>query len=665
MSTDNSPKPPKMSDNSGGSSKEPKRGVNFMFIAFIAIFIYFIIATFVDNKAIKDAHPLTTQELIKALENNQISDAVLSGSTVTGKITMGDEKLRDFKATITPYDEKTLKLLRDKSSGFDVDAETSAWENMLMSLIPWLLIFGFFYFFLFRQMRQGGPGGIMSIGRSKARMIDKDKLTKTFDDVAGIEEAREEVQELVEFLKVPEKFSEIGGRLPKGVLLVGPPGTGKTLLAKAIAGEAGRPFFSISGSDFVEMFVGVGASRVRDLFNQAKANSPCIIFLDEIDAIGRKRGNGLGGGNDEREQTLNAILVEMDGFEDNSGIIIIAATNRPDVLDSALLRPGRFDRQVYVDLPDIKGREQILKVHAKKIKLEANVDLMVIARGTPGFSGAELENLLNEAAVIAAFADCTHVHMKHLEEARDKVCWGKQKRSKVMNDKDKSMTAYHEAGHAILAFFLPEVDPLHKVTIMPRGRALGMAMYLPQHDRYDRSKSRCMGDISVAFGGRVAEETFCDDIGAGAVNDIQQATTIARKMVTAWGMSDMGPVAYEDPNQQDAFGNSGPKQSFSEQTLKHIDDEIRNIIHAGLDKAREIINSHQDEMHRIAQALLKYETLEAIDVEALINNEDITERLEAKLAAAKKEEIAKKESAKRSKDLLSKEKEGKKDGTKS
>ncbi|MCU0726521.1 MAG: ATP-dependent zinc metalloprotease FtsH [Planctomycetes bacterium] len=499
------------------------------------------------------------------------------------------------------------------------------WDYVL-SFLPWLVLLAVFWFFFFRQMRaNSGPANVLSFGRSRAKMQTKEHVNVSFEDVAGVEEAKDEVQEIVAFLKNPSRFQRLGGRVPKGVLLVGPPGTGKTLLAKAIAGEADVPFYSISGSDFVEMFVGVGASRVRDLFKQARENSPCIIFLDEIDAVGRRRGAGLGGGHDEREQTLNAILVEMDGFDTDTGIIIIAATNRPDILDPALLRPGRFDRQIVVEMPDLRGREGILKVHARGIRLAPDADLKVLARGTPGFSGADLEALMNEGAILATMKEKDHVEMDDLEEARDKVKWGRQKRSRVVELEDRRITALHEAGHALVAHYLPEAEPLHKVTIIPRGMALGATMQLPERDRYHISRRRLTAMMTMLFAGRAAEELFCDDVTSGAQNDIERATEIARRMVTEWGLSErIGPIHFREGQQTLFLGHEVTRsKDHSEKTAQEIDDEVRRILMETYARARQILEEHRAETEALAEALLRYESLNAEEVAAVLRGETV------------------------------------------
>jgi cell division protease FtsH len=495
----------------------------------------------------------------------------------------------------------------------------------VVGLLPIVLVGALIWFFFIRQIRAAGKGAL-SFGKSKARLLSKEKNKTTFKDVAGVEEAKEEVSELVEFLKDPKKFQKLGGRIPKGILMVGPPGTGKTLLAKAIAGEADASFFSISGSDFVEMFVGVGASRVRDMFEQARKATPCLIFIDEIDAVGRSRGHGLGGGNDEREQTLNALLVEMDGFDTQEGIIIIAATNRPDVLDPALLRPGRFDRQVTVNLPDVRGREAILKVHAKNVKLDGSVDLSIIARGTPGFSGAELANLLNEAALIAARASRKAIGMAELEEARDKVRWGRERRSMAMTDAEKRGTAWHEAGHALVNVLLEHTHPLHKVTIIPRGQSLGSTMWLPKDDLHNRRKKELQDLIAVTMAGRIAEELVTNDVSTGAAGDIQQATSMAKAMVMHYGMSDkLGMVLYGEANEFVFLGRDMMRsKEYSESTAQQIDGEIKRIIDEGYNTAKTIIETHRDKLDLIAQALLDYETLDGQQVSDIVNTGTFT-----------------------------------------
>jgi cell division protease FtsH len=500
--------------------------------------------------------------------------------------------------------------------------EQSLFASILINWFPMLLLIGVWIFFM-RKMQGGGGGGAMSFGKSKAKLLGEDQIKTTFADVAGCDEAKEDVSELVEFLRDPSKFQKLGGKIPKGVLMVGPPGTGKTLLAKAIAGEAKVPFFSISGSDFVEMFVGVGASRVRDMFEQAKKASPCIIFIDEIDAVGRKRGAGIGGGNDEREQTLNQMLVEMDGFEGNEGIIVIAATNRPDVLDPALLRPGRFDRQVMVGLPDIRGREQILKVHMRKVPLGDNVEASLIARGTPGFSGADLANLVNEAALFAARTNKRVVNMEEFDKAKDKIMMGSERKSMVMSEEEKTNTAYHEAGHAIVGRLVPKHDPVYKVSIIPRGNALGVTMYLPEQDKYSNSREELESRIATLFGGRIAEEITLGAAGVttGASNDIERATKIARKMVTSWGLSSkMGPINYEDDENERYMGGGNPK---SAETVRDIDAEMRLLIDRNYALAEQILKDNMDVLEAMKDALMKYETIDAKQIDDLMNRVEV------------------------------------------
>ena len=560
---------------------------------------------------------------IQEVQNNRLSKVVVDGLTISAERTDGSS----FE-TIRPMVEDP-KLMDDLLAHNVVvegkqPEQQSVWTQLLVASFPILLILAVFMFFM-RQMQGGGGGrgGPMSFGKSKAKLLGEDQITTTFADVAGVDEAKEDVQELVEFLRDPSRFQKLGGRIPRGVLMVGQPGTGKTLLAKAIAGEAKVPFFSISGSDFVEMFVGVGASRVRDMFDQAKKQSPCIIFIDEIDAVGRHRGAGLGGGHDEREQTLNQLLVEMDGFGGNDGVIVIAATNRPDVLDPALLRPGRFDRQVTVGLPDIRGREQILKVHMRKVPLAENVEASKIARGTPGFSGADLANLVNEAALFAARAGVRTVGMQQFELAKDKIMMGAERRSMVMSEKEKLNTAYHEAGHAIVGRLMPEHDPVYKVSIMPRGRALGVTMFLPEEDRYSHSRRHIVSQITSLFGGRVAEEMTLgkEGITTGASNDIQRATEIARNMVTKWGLSDaMGPLMYDEGGEEVFLGRTAaqPSKAMSDETALAIDKEVRAIIDECYEKARDLLEEHRSKMDMMAEALMQYETIDSEQIDAIM-----------------------------------------------
>jgi cell division protease FtsH len=561
-------------------------------------------------------------DFLKAIDAGEVKEVTIDGDNVTWK-----DDANQYTTT-KPTDDPTL-VQNLKVRGVKINVVAPHTDNpILYALINWfpmLLLIGVWIFFM-RQMQSGG-GKAMGFGKSRARLLTEKTGRVTFEDVAGIDEAKQELQEIVEFLKDPQKFQRLGGKIPKGCLLVGPPGTGKTLLARAIAGEANVPFFTISGSDFVEMFVGVGASRVRDMFEQGKKNAPCIIFIDEIDAVGRHRGAGLGGGNDEREQTLNQLLVEMDGFEANEGVILIAATNRPDVLDPALLRPGRFDRQVVVPNPDINGREQILKVHMRKVPLAPDVDARVIARGTPGFSGADLANLVNEAALLAARAGRRVVTMIEFESAKDKVMMGTERRSMVMSEEEKKLTAYHEAGHALVGLNVPKHDPLHKVTIIPRGRALGVTMSLPERDRYGMAKIELESKIAVMFGGRIAEELIFgpENVTTGASSDIQQATSMARRMVTEWGMSEkLGPIKYSDNEEEVFLGHSvTQRKNVSDATAKLIDDEIRRLIDEGEGSARRILTEKLEDLHKIAGALLEYETLSGEEVKALLRGDAI------------------------------------------
>ncbi|PIE33652.1 cell division protein FtsH [candidate division KSB3 bacterium] len=528
---------------------------------------------------------------------------------------------KEFKTHIILEALDASMLDQFRSQGIRVNVEPNQqnpWYGYLLTWLPMLLFIGIWIFFM-RQMQMGGNKAL-SFGKSQARLLTEDHRKVTFKDVAGVEEAEEELQEIIDFLKDPQKFQKLGGKIPKGVLLVGPPGTGKTLLAKAIAGEADVPFLSISGSDFVEMFVGVGASRVRDLFEQGKKNAPCIIFIDEMDAVGRHRGAGLGGGHDEREQTLNQLLVEMDGFESNEGVIMIAATNRPDVLDPALLRPGRFDRQVVVPRPDVRGREGILDVHTRNIPLADNVELSVVARGTPGFSGADLANLVNESALLAARREKPVVEMEDLEEAKDKVMMGKERRSIMMDEKEKRVTAYHEAGHALIGKLVPESDPVHKVTIIPRGYALGLTQQLPEGDKYHITKKYCMSRISILLGGRVAEELALDDIATGASDDLKRATELARKMVCEWGMSEkMGPLVYGEKEEQIFLGRELSRhQDYSEATAVSIDQEVRQIVFERLEQVRQLLRTHMETLHALAQALLEQESLDGMEIDRII-----------------------------------------------
>ena len=564
-------------------------------------------------------------EFLNQVRSGQVSFAVIEDK----QIRFGRSEPLPFYTISPETDNNTLIGLLD-SNGVRFTASEpesqSLISQLLISSFPILLLIGVWIYFM-RQMQGGGGGrGAMSFGKSKARLLGEDQVGVTFEDVAGVEEAKQEVSEVVEFLKDPNKFQRLGGKIPKGVLMVGPPGTGKTLLAKAIAGEAKVPFFTISGSDFVEMFVGVGASRVRDMFEQAKKQAPCIIFIDELDAVGRHRGAGLGGGHDEREQTLNQMLVQMDGFEGSEGIIVIAATNRPDVLDPALLRPGRFDRQVVVPLPDVLGREQILRVHMRKVPLSDDVKPSKIARGTPGFSGADLANLVNEAALFSARLNQRVVSMEEFERAKDKIMMGTERRSLVMSEAEKLNTAYHEAGHAIVGYLVPEHDPVYKVTIIPRGRALGVTMYLPEEDRYSMSRQRLESSISSLFGGRIAEEMIngSDGVTTGASNDIERATDIARNMVTKWGLSDkLGPLTYSEDEGEVFLGRSVTQhKQVSDETASVIDEEIRRIIDSNYNRSKKILEANKDKLHAMADALMKYETINEIQIKDIMEGRD-------------------------------------------
>jgi len=560
-------------------------------------------------------------DFLTSVQEGSIKNVTIEGQVITG--TYGNGGNFSTYSPVTDYGPLIADLRKD-NSGVQIDAKAVEQPWLLPTLISLApgLVFIAIWFYMLRQMQGGGGRGAMSFGKSRARMLGEDQVKITFNDVAGVEEAKEEVAELVEFLRDPGKFQKLGGRIPRGVLMVGSPGTGKTLLAKAIAGEAKVPFFSISGSDFVEMFVGVGASRVRDMFEQAKKHAPCIIFIDEIDAVGRHRGAGLGGGHDEREQTLNQLLVEMDGFEGSEGVIVIAATNRPDVLDPALLRPGRFDRQVVVPLPDVRGREQILKVHMRKVPIADDVKPAIIARGTPGFSGADLANLVNEAALFAARANRRTVGMDEFEKAKDKLMMGTERRSMVMSEEEKKLTAYHESGHAIVGRLVPDHDPVYKVSIIPRGRALGVTMFLPEDDRYSYSKRRLESQLSSLFGGRVAEELIFGNeaVTTGASNDIERATQIARNMVTKWGLSEkLGPLSYEEEEGEVFLGHSVTRhKNISSDTQRSIDEEVRSIVERNYQRSRALLQENQAKLHTMAEALIKYETIDAEQIDDIM-----------------------------------------------
>ncbi len=596
---------------------------NLVLWAVIAVVLLSVFSNF--SKPGAHSSSIAYSTFIEMVKQGQVQQVTINGRDIKGRTTSGSTF-----ATYSPETNNTAMVGDLLDNNVEILATPPESQSLLMQIFiswfPFLLLIGIWVFFM-RQM-QGGAGGrgAMSFGKSKARMLGEDQVNVTFDDVAGVEEAKEEVQELVEFLRDPGKFQKLGGKIPSGVLMVGSPGTGKTLLAKAIAGEAKVPFFTISGSDFVEMFVGVGASRVRDMFETAKKHAPCIIFIDEIDAVGRHRGAGLGGGHDEREQTLNQLLVEMDGFEGNEGVIVIAATNRPDVLDPALLRPGRFDRQVVVPLPDIRGREQILKVHMKKVPGADNVDPSIIARGTPGFSGADLANLVNEAALFAARENSKQVTMAHFEKAKDKIMMGAERRSMVMSDDEKKLTAYHEAGHAIVGRLVPDHDPVYKVSIIPRGRALGVTMFLPEDDRYSHSKQHLESQISSLFGGRIAEELIfgSEKVTTGASNDIERATELARNMVTKWGLSEkLGPLSYTEDEGEVFLGRSVTQhKNIGDDTARLIDEEVRNIIDRNYERAEKILKEHLNVLHMMADALMKYETIDSHQIDALMEGRE-------------------------------------------
>lgn len=587
----------------------------------IAIVLVSVFSNFGPNHAVTDR--LSYSQFLSEVSQGVIHSVTIEDNRVINGVTKNNRRF----VTYIPISDPALlgQLLK---ANVTVNGQEKQQESFLLHIFvnwfPMLLLIGVWVFFM-RQMQGGGGRGAMSFGRSRARLLGEDQVKVTFADVAGVDEAKEEVKELVDFLRDPTKFQNLGGRIPRGVLLVGSPGTGKTLLARAVAGEAKVPFFTISGSDFVEMFVGVGASRVRDMFEQAKKQAPCIIFIDEIDAVGRHRGAGLGGGHDEREQTLNQLLVEMDGFEGNEGVIVIAATNRPDVLDPALLRPGRFDRQVVVPLPDIRGREQILKVHLGKVPMDTNVDVMAIARGTPGFSGADLANLVNEAALFAARANKRKVTIHELDKAKDKIMMGAERRSMVMSEDEKKLTAYHEAGHAIVGLLVPEHDPVYKVSIIPRGRALGVTMFLPEQDRYSYTKRRLESQLASLFGGRVAEELIfgADSVTTGASNDITRATEIARKMVTQWGLSTMGPLTFGQEEGEVFLGRSmSQTKEISDQTAQKIDEEVRKIVDRNFQRAESILKENVSILHLMADALIKYETIDALQIKSILAGEE-------------------------------------------
>ncbi len=612
-------------------------GMGKSFLIWLGVFVALSLITSVVGGGVAKtgAEKLAFSDFMDKVENKQISEVTISGASINGTATNGTKFY-----TYAPYDPTMVENLRKNDVKVTAAPEDTTGDNlwgMFISWFPMLLLIGVWVFF----MRQANAGNnkAMSFGKSRARLIENTKKI-TFADVAGADEAKQELEEVIDFLKDPMKFQRLGGKIPKGVLMVGPPGTGKTLLAKAVAGEADVPFFSISGSDFVEMFVGVGASRVRDMFAQAKKNAPCLLFIDEIDAVGRHRGAGLGGGNDEREQTLNQLLVEMDGFEEKENVILIAATNRPDVLDPALLRPGRFDRQVTVTNPDKKGREEILKVHVKKVPLAKDVNLSVIARGTPGFSGADLANLVNEAALLAARKNKTKVTSKDFDEAKDKVLMGAERKSMAMDDNEKKLTAYHEAGHAICSLFVEETDPIHKATIIPRGRALGMVQQLPEKDQYSYSKTKMLSRLIIMMGGRVAEELKFGSkkITSGASSDIAAATNLARSMVTEWGMSEkLGPVLYAENTGEVFLGKSVTQsKNMSEETAKLVDAEIKSLVVGGYEGAKKLLQEHKEDWEKLSEALMEYETLTGEEIKDLLAGKEISKSGDAPVAEEKR-----------------------------
>ena len=598
-----------------------KNIVTWLFIVLIIIGLFNLFNP--NSSSAPSALDLTYSQFLENVQNGSVNDVTIRGNNISGNFSDG-KKFKTYAVNDSTLVEKLTKMGVNISAA-PLDDGYPSILGILISWFPMLLLIGVWIFFM-RQM-QGGKGGAMGFGKSKAKLLNQNKNKVTFNEVAGIDEAKEELSEIVDFLKDPRKFQKLGGRIPKGALLIGPPGTGKTLLARAVAGEADVPFFTISGSDFVEMFVGVGASRVRDMFEQGKKNAPCIIFIDEIDAVGRSRGAGLGGGNDEREQTLNQLLVEMDGFDANEGIILVAATNRPDVLDPALLRPGRFDRQVVVPNPDLVGREAILKVHIKKILVAPDVDTRTIARGTPGFSGADLANIVNESALLAARKNKKIVTMVDFEEAKDKVMMGSERRSLVMTEDERKLTAYHEGGHALIAIHQPDSDPIHKATIIPRGRALGMVMRLPERDQLSMSRNKMFADMTVAMGGRVAEELIfgAGKVTSGASSDIEMATKLARNMVTRWGLSEkLGPLQYEENEEEVFLGRSVTRhQNVSEETARLIDSEIKSIVEKCYNEAHKILKENINDLHTLAKGLLEYETLNGVEIKQLIETGSI------------------------------------------
>ncbi|MDZ8118834.1 ATP-dependent zinc metalloprotease FtsH [Pontiella agarivorans] len=658
MSDNQQQKDPKSDKpNKKGPPPMPMRGLAISFLA-VAVFLV-VLQLF--TRSPDAANEMSYSAFMKQVEGDRISKVVLSYDSSGNQFATGESKdlnetgTTKFKVYI-PFRDDTMLQETLKNHGVEIESKPlkTAMTSILINIVPFILIFGIIYFIFIRQMKNAGRGA-MSFGKSRAKLLTQDKNKITFKEVAGVDEAKEELQEVVEFLKDPKQFQKLGGKMPKGVLLSGSPGTGKTLLAKAVAGEADVPFFTISGSDFVEMFVGIGASRVRDMFEQGKKNAPCIIFIDEIDAVGRSRFSGIGGGHDEREQTLNALLVEMDGFDTQEGIIIVAATNRPDVLDPALLRPGRFDRQVVVDPPTLEGREQILKIHSRNVRLSDQVDLRKTARGTPGFSGADLANLVNEAALLASRRGAEFVEQQDMEEARDKVMWGRERRSHVLDAEEKKLTAYHEAGHAVAMYHMPECEPIHKVTIIPRGRALGATMQLPEKDRYTQSQKRLEADLVAFMGGRAAEELIFGDVTTGAHNDIERSTMVARAMVCEYGMSKkLGPQNLGSNNQPVFLGQGISSSSdFSEQTARLIDEEVRRIVTESYDKCMQILVDNKEQLIALSEILIEREVLDFSEVDSIMKTGKLPEAVEQPVG----EVINTEEESKENKDTPSKSEE--------
>lgn len=611
----------------------------------------FVIALLISQQFTSDRDKQSTlnyNEFMRLVESGQVQELKIENTLVTGKLIAGGEAAQQrgemFKVVLlSPPDYQTIEKWRnDYKIQLRFKQSSPGFMGILIQIVPWLLFIGLWIYFLRRMQGGGGQRGIFNFGKSRARLVNENFPKVTFNDVAGADEAKQELQEIIEFLKEPEKFQKLGGKIPKGALLLGPPGTGKTLLAKAVAGEAGVPFFSMSGADFVEMFVGVGASRVRDLFEQGKKNAPCIIFIDELDAVGRHRGAGLGGGHDEREQTLNQLLVEMDGFEFNEGVILLAATNRPDVLDSALLRPGRFDRQIVVDRPDVRGREGILKVHTRKIPLSKNVDVSVLAKGTPGFSGADLANMVNEAALLAARRNKKRVEMVDLEEAKEKVVMGTERKSMLISDKEKESTAYHEAGHVLVAKLTPGADPVHKVTIIPRGRALGATMTLPMDEKHNYSKTYCLAVLRQLLGGRAAEKLIFNEYTTGAGDDIKRSTELARKMVCEWGMSEeLGPITYGEKQEEIFLGREiAQHRDYSEETARRIDKEIRKLVEDAIKDVDTLLAQNIESLHKLTRALLERESLDSEEIGKIINGEELEPLKNRKPKNSRKNETA-------------------------